>query len=169
MTIARLKRAAILVGLLAGVAATPIRAGDWIADASAGCQVWNPHPQPNETIRWSGACPNGFAHGRDLRLGDRGTSVQAERRHCYRRWIPAWGLFTPHAAPVPLAMPFYRRPGFQRSEFQVSFKNRGVGSLEGDSRVQTLQRHARQEAAGTITQSPEGPVASGATIRHQAA
>jgi hypothetical protein len=63
MTIARLKSAAILLGLLAGVAATPIQAGDWIADASAGCQVWNPHPQPNETIRWSGACPNGFAHG----------------------------------------------------------------------------------------------------------
>jgi MORN repeat len=63
MTIARLKSAAILLGVLAGVAATPIQAGDWIADASAGCQVWNPHPQPNETIRWSGACPNGFAHG----------------------------------------------------------------------------------------------------------
>jgi hypothetical protein len=24
----------------------------------------------------------------------------------------------PHAAPVPLAMPFYRGPGFQRSELQ---------------------------------------------------
>jgi hypothetical protein len=66
MTIARLKRAAILLGLLAGVAAAPVEAGDWIADASAGCQVWNPHPQPNETIRWSGACPNGFAHGRGV-------------------------------------------------------------------------------------------------------
>jgi hypothetical protein len=37
------------------------------------------------------------------------------------------------------------------------------------SRVQALQRHARQEAAGALTQSPDGPNASGATIRHQAA
>jgi hypothetical protein len=40
------------------------RAGDWMADASVGCRVWNPHPQPNETIRWSGACANGYAQGR---------------------------------------------------------------------------------------------------------
>ena len=35
-----------------------------MADASVGCRVWNPHPQPNETIRWSGACANGYAQGR---------------------------------------------------------------------------------------------------------
>jgi hypothetical protein len=64
MTIVQLKQAVALAVLLAGVAATPVQAGGWIADASAGCQVWNPHPQPYETIRWSGACPNGFAHGR---------------------------------------------------------------------------------------------------------
>ncbi len=39
-------------------------AGAWILDAGAGCKVWNPHPQPNETVRWSGACPNGMAQGR---------------------------------------------------------------------------------------------------------
>jgi MORN repeat len=38
--------------------------GAWILDTSVGCKVWNPHPQANETLRWSGACPNGFAHGR---------------------------------------------------------------------------------------------------------
>jgi len=58
----RLKVATTLAAFLAGVAAAP--AGGWIADASAGCQIWNPHPQPSETIRWSGACPNGYAHGR---------------------------------------------------------------------------------------------------------
>jgi hypothetical protein len=60
----RLKQAAALVVLLAGAIAAPAQAGDWTADASVGCQVWNPHPQPNESVRWSGACPNGFAHGR---------------------------------------------------------------------------------------------------------
>ena len=28
------------------------------------CVVWNPYPQPNETVVWSGACANGKAHGR---------------------------------------------------------------------------------------------------------
>jgi hypothetical protein len=56
--------AAALAFVLAGSSAPPAQAGDWIADASVGCQVWNPHPQTGETIRWSGACANGFAHGR---------------------------------------------------------------------------------------------------------
>jgi hypothetical protein len=64
MKIAPLKRAAALAMLLATAGAVPAHAGGWIADASAGCQVWNPHPQPDESVRWSGACPNGFAHGR---------------------------------------------------------------------------------------------------------
>jgi len=64
MTVARLKRAAALAFLLAGVTAASAQAGDWIADTSAGCRVWNPHPRPDESVRWSGACPNGFAQGR---------------------------------------------------------------------------------------------------------
>jgi hypothetical protein len=38
----------------------------WIADSSTGCRVYNPHPQPNESITWSGACGNGLAQGRGL-------------------------------------------------------------------------------------------------------
>jgi hypothetical protein len=30
----------------------------WIADARTGCLVWNLNPNPNETITWSGTCPN---------------------------------------------------------------------------------------------------------------
>jgi hypothetical protein len=56
--------AAALTLLLAVAVGPPAQAGGWIADAGAGCQVWNPHPQPNETIRWTGACANGFAQGR---------------------------------------------------------------------------------------------------------
>jgi hypothetical protein len=26
------------------------QAGDFVADAKSGCKVWNPHPQPNETV-----------------------------------------------------------------------------------------------------------------------
>jgi hypothetical protein len=49
---------------MTGALAVPVTAGDWIADTSVGCRVWNPHPQGNETVRWSGACVNGRAQGR---------------------------------------------------------------------------------------------------------
>ncbi len=54
----------VLALICAGAPASAALAGEWIADAGAGCRVWNQHPQGNETIRWSGACPNGLAHGR---------------------------------------------------------------------------------------------------------
>ena len=28
-----------------------------------GCYLWNPAPQDNETVDWSGECSNGFAQG----------------------------------------------------------------------------------------------------------
>ncbi len=40
--------------------------GDWIADARTGCKVWDPNPQPNESVTWSGACQNGLAQGRGV-------------------------------------------------------------------------------------------------------
>ena len=38
---------------------------DWIADAN-GCRVWNPVPEANESITWSGECPKGFAQGQGV-------------------------------------------------------------------------------------------------------
>ena len=35
----------------------------WMADSRTGCKLWNPQPQPGETVRWSGACEGGFAVG----------------------------------------------------------------------------------------------------------
>ena len=35
----------------------------WITDARTGCRVWNPYPQPRETVLWTGACSNGLAQG----------------------------------------------------------------------------------------------------------
>src|SRR5258708_39798053 len=34
-----------------------------IADPKTGCQVWNLYPDPDDSIRWSGACVNGLAEG----------------------------------------------------------------------------------------------------------
>jgi hypothetical protein len=41
-------------------------APDWTADPRSGCRVANPHPQPNESITWSGGCQNGFAQGQGV-------------------------------------------------------------------------------------------------------
>lgn len=38
------------------------RAGEWLAGKS-GCQVWDPNPQLDETVTWSGGCANGHADG----------------------------------------------------------------------------------------------------------
>jgi len=38
-------------------------AGEWIADAKTNCQVWDPNPQLDESVDWSGACLNGHADG----------------------------------------------------------------------------------------------------------
>jgi hypothetical protein len=37
-------------------------AGEWLADKS-GCQVWDPNPQLDETVTWSGGCSQGHAEG----------------------------------------------------------------------------------------------------------
>jgi len=38
-------------------------AGEWLADAKTGCQVWDPNPQLDESVAWSGGCSNGHADG----------------------------------------------------------------------------------------------------------
>jgi hypothetical protein len=52
--------------MLAGAIAVAQSAstGGWMEDAASRCRVWNPHPQPNESVKWAGACENGLAHGR---------------------------------------------------------------------------------------------------------
>ncbi len=46
------------------IAAPSAQAGEWIADAKSKCQVWDPNPQLEETVTWSGSCTNGRAEGR---------------------------------------------------------------------------------------------------------
>jgi len=50
--------------LISAVApAQSIPPGHFVSDASTGCKIWNPHPQPNESVSWSGSCANGLAQG----------------------------------------------------------------------------------------------------------
>jgi hypothetical protein len=39
------------------------RAGTWVTDDKSGCQVWDPNPQIDEAVIWSGVCANGRAEG----------------------------------------------------------------------------------------------------------
>jgi len=45
------------------VHAQPLQPGSFVADPNSGCKVWNPHPEPNESVSWSGGCVDGLAQG----------------------------------------------------------------------------------------------------------
>jgi hypothetical protein len=49
--------------LIVGLAA---QAGDWVTDAKSGCQIWNPSPQLEESVTWSGSCVQGHAEGKGV-------------------------------------------------------------------------------------------------------
>jgi hypothetical protein len=56
--------AAILLVSLKSIAQTdnPAPPG-WITATNRPCKIWNPEPQPNETVTWSGLCEGGLASG----------------------------------------------------------------------------------------------------------
>jgi len=77
----RIKRR-ILRGAAAGalsmcllLAAAGAHAGEWLADAKSGCQVWDPNPQLEESVAWSGSCTNGRADGPGTVQWLKGTSA----------------------------------------------------------------------------------------------
>jgi len=64
----RIQRYVAVIAAVIGVAMAiaPANAGAWVTDAKSGCQVWNPNPQLEETVAWSGSCANGRAEGRGI-------------------------------------------------------------------------------------------------------
>jgi hypothetical protein len=54
--------AAVVAACLLLVVATA-DAGEWVTDAKSGCQVWDPNPQLEESVTWSGSCRDGHAEG----------------------------------------------------------------------------------------------------------
>jgi|SRR5262245_40603289 len=41
-------------------------APDWITATNQPCKIWNPSPQPNESVTWSGECKDGYASGQGV-------------------------------------------------------------------------------------------------------
>lgn len=39
---------------------------DWITATNQPCKIWNPQPQPNESVTWSGGCKDGYASGQGV-------------------------------------------------------------------------------------------------------
>lgn len=38
----------------------------WITTSNKPCKVWNPEPQADESVTWSGPCKDGFASGKGI-------------------------------------------------------------------------------------------------------
>jgi len=38
----------------------------WVADIKTGCKIWDPTPDPDETMTWSGECADGMAEGNGI-------------------------------------------------------------------------------------------------------
>ena len=66
--------AAILLTFIIS-ASESAHAGTWVTDDKSGCQVWDPNPQIDEAVVWSGACANGRAEGSGSAQWRKGTTV----------------------------------------------------------------------------------------------
>jgi hypothetical protein len=41
----------------------PCEDGSWLLDTEAGCRMWDWHPDPEDTVTWSGVCRAGLREG----------------------------------------------------------------------------------------------------------
>jgi MORN repeat len=58
--------AILLVAFSAGAQTNNPLPPDWITAANQPCKVWNPQPQPDDSVTWSGACVDGLASGKGI-------------------------------------------------------------------------------------------------------
>lgn len=49
--------------LLSTPALAQQKPGEWIKDSANGCQIWNVGAAPNQSVRWTGACVDGYGEG----------------------------------------------------------------------------------------------------------
>ena len=69
---------ALLLAMTAIARAQQPQAG-WIVDAQTGCRMWDPYPEPDDSIKWDGPCLNGYGHGRGtLRWFSKGNNYETD-------------------------------------------------------------------------------------------
>jgi hypothetical protein len=62
----------LFLGLAASAQPAPrdeqkaVRPPGWIETTNNHCKVWNPEPQINESVTWSGDCKDGYASGKGV-------------------------------------------------------------------------------------------------------
>lgn len=68
-----MKRIGIFLSLAAAAIAASVpasaqsgNAAGWITATNQSCKIWNPEPQPNESVTWSGGCKDGLASGQGV-------------------------------------------------------------------------------------------------------
>jgi hypothetical protein len=115
------------------------QAGDWIADAKSGCKAWNPQPSGGETVRWAGACKDGYAEGKGVLEWLRGGAP-------YERDEGSW-----HAG-KQAGEGSQTWPGGQyKGEFLESMPH-GKGLLSsGDARYQGAFLHGKPNGKGVLS------------------
>ncbi len=75
-----MKRVILICGLcVAATSAWADAEDNWIADAKTGCKVWNPFPEVDGLITWSGECKDNKADGKGvLRFSKNGNEIIIE-------------------------------------------------------------------------------------------
>jgi hypothetical protein len=59
--------ATLLIVSIPAIAAVDNSASSgWTTASNMPCKVWNPEPQPNESVTWSGGCKDGLASGKGI-------------------------------------------------------------------------------------------------------
>ena len=56
----------VSLALAAAAQTDKTEAPGWITAANQPCKIWNPEPQPDESVTWSGGCEGGFASGQGV-------------------------------------------------------------------------------------------------------
>ncbi|HWQ37040.1 MAG TPA: hypothetical protein VNM24_00310 [Burkholderiales bacterium] len=130
----------------------PARAQEQVATIrdQNGCQIYNPNPQREETVRWSGGCANGFAEGEGVLEWYVGGRLEERYEGSMRAgWAEGIGTFT-------------SRQGFRyKGEWKRSQQDGQGVSQSPDGSVYDGQWRAGKPHGWGIYRTPDGQTVEG--------
>jgi hypothetical protein len=148
-----MKTALLIPVLLAGLVAVAPARGDeevpTITDQS-GCRIYNPNPQPNETVKWNGECKSGYADGEGvLEWSVDGRLEERYEGSMRNGWAEGSGTFTSRQG--------MRYKGDWKRSLQ---EGKGV-SQSADGSSYEGEWHAGKPHGWGVYRSPEGETLEG--------